>query len=57
MNSSNVKLLEAELGHGLDAAFAALYRAPHDPQNKALVTIFLAPQTEQNILKKKDLKL
>lgn len=57
MNSWKVKLLEAELGHGLDATFAALYGAPHDPQNKALVTIFLAPQTEQNILKKKRSKI
>ena len=61
MNSSNVKLLDVklleEVGHGLDAAFAAWYREPHDPQNKALVTIFLAPQTEQNILKKKRSKI
>ena len=61
MNSSNVKLLDVklleEVGHGLDAAFAAWYREPHDPQNKALVPIFLAPQTEQNILKKKKSKI
>ena len=41
INSSNDKLLEAMLGPPV------LYRAPHEPQNKAFVTlvIFFAPHT------------
>ena len=48
INSSNVK--EDVLG---PAAVESVYRPPHEPQNNEPAIIFLAPQTEQNILVKR----